>query len=284
MERILVLGAKGMLGRDLMPLLRSSLKGDVLGWDIEEINIENETSTVSAIEHLKPGVIINAAAYTDVDGCESHREKAFAVNAEGMRHVALGAQRCGATVVYLSTDYVFGGGKGAPYVEEDAPGPLNVYGASKLKGEEYVQQLTKDFLIVRTQWLYGRHGKNFVDTVLRLAREKKVLTIVDDQVGSPTYTVDLAKALSELVRQERRGIFNVVNKGSCSWFQFAKEIVRRSGMEDVEVLPISSKELNRPAVRPTYSVLSTEKLARETGVTLRPWQEAVGAYLASVQS
>ena len=284
MERILVLGAKGMLGRDLMPLLRSSLKGDVLGWDIEEINIENETSTVSAIEHLKPGVIINAAAYTDVDGCESHREKAFAVNAEGMRHVALGAQRCGATVVYLSTDYVFGGGKGAPYVEEDAPGPLNVYGASKLKGEEYVQQLTKDFLIVRTQWLYGRHGKNFVDTVLRLAREKKVLTIVDDQVGSPTYTVDLAKALSELVRQERRGIFNVVNKGSCSWFQFAKEIVRRSGMEGVEVLPISSKELNRPAVRPAYSVLSTEKLARETGVTLRPWQEAVGAYLASVQS
>ena len=284
MERILVLGAKGMLGRDLMPLLRSSLKGDVLGWDIEEINIENETSTVSAIEHLKPGVIINAAAYTDVDGCESRREKAFAVNAEGMRHVALGAQRCGATVVYLSTDYVFGGGKGAPYVEEDAPGPLNVYGASKLKGEEYVQQLTKDFLIVRTQWLYGRHGKNFVDTVLRLAREKKVLTIVDDQVGSPTYTVDLAKALSELVRQERRGIFNVVNKGSCSWFQFAKEIVRRSGMEGVEVLPISSKELNRPAVRPAYSVLSTEKLARETGVTLRPWQEAVGAYLASVQS
>jgi len=284
MERILVLGAKGMLGRDLMPLLRSSLKGDVLGWDIEEINIENETSTVSAIEHLKPGVIINAAAYTDVDGCESHREKAFAVNAEGMRHVALGAQRCGATVVYLSTDYVFGGGKGAPYAEEDAPGPLNVYGASKLKGEEYVQQLTKDFLIVRTQWLYGRHGKNFVDTVLRLAREKKVLTIVDDQVGSPTYTVDLAKALSELVRQERRGIFNVVNKGSCSWFQFAKEIVRRSGMEGVEVLPISSKELNRPAVRPAYSVLSTEKLARETGVTLRPWQEAVGAYLASVQS
>ena len=284
MERILVLGAKGMLGRDLMPLLRSSLKGDVLGWDIEEINIENETSTVSAIEHLKPGVIINAAAYTDVDGCESRREKAFAVNAEGMRHVALGAQRCGATVVYLSTDYVFGGGKGAPYVEEDAPGPLNVYGASKLKGEEYVQQLTKDFLIVRTQWLYGRHGKNFVDTVLRLAREKKVLTIVDDQVGSPTYTVDLAKALSELVRQERRGIFNVVNKGSCSWFQFAKEIVRRSGMEDVEVLPISSKELNRPAVRPAYSVLSTEKLARETGITLRPWQEAVVAYLESVRS
>src|SRR5512139_43478 len=151
MERILVLGAKGMLGRDLMPLLRSSLEGDVLGWDIEEINIENETSTVSAIEHLKPGVIINAAAYTDVDGCESHREKAFAVNAEGMRHVTLGAQRCGARVVYLSTDYVFDGGKGAPYVEEDTPGPLNVYGASKWKGEEYVRQLSKDFLIVRTQ-------------------------------------------------------------------------------------------------------------------------------------
>ncbi len=283
MERVLVLGAKGMLGRDLMPLLRSSLKGDVLGWDIEEIDIENETSTVSAIEHLKPGVIINAAAYTDVDGCESHREKAFAVNAEGVRHVARGAQRCGATVVYLSTDYVFDGGKGAPYVEEDAPGPLNVYGASKLKGEEYVQELTKDFLIVRTQWLYGRHGKNFVDTVLRLAREKKVLTIVDDQVGSPTYTVDLAKALLELVRQKRRGIFNVVNKGSCSWFEFAKEIVRRSGMEGVEVLPLSSKELNRPAARPAYSVLSTEKLVRETGVTLRPWREAVGAYLESVR-
>jgi len=284
MERILVLGAKGMLGRDLVPLLQSSLKVDVVDWDIEEINIEDETSTVPAIENLKPGVIINAAAYTDVDGCESHREKAFAVNAEGMRHVTLGAQRCGARVVYLSTDYVFDGGKGAPYVEEDLARPLNVYGQSKWKGEEYVRQLSKDFLIVRTQWLYGRHGKNFVDTILRLAREKKVLTIVDDQVGSPTYTVDLAKALAELVRQEARGVFNVVNKGSCSWFEFAKEIVRQSGLAGVEVLPISSKELNRPAVRPAYSVLSTEKLARETGITLRPWQEAVVAYLESVRS
>jgi dTDP-4-dehydrorhamnose reductase len=175
MRRLLVVGAKGMLGRDLVDTLRFSFRTDqdweVLGWDIDEIDIQEEDTTFTKIESIQPQIVINVAAYTDVDGCESNEEKAFAVNAEGMRHVALGASKCGAKVVYMSTDYIFDGEKKEPYLEEDPPHPLNVYGRSKLKGEQYVQELVEDSLIVRSQWLYGKHGKNFVNTILREARE-----------------------------------------------------------------------------------------------------------------
>jgi dTDP-4-dehydrorhamnose reductase len=283
MGRILVIGAKGMLGRDLMEVLRSSFPTDeVIGWDIEEIDIRVEKGTVEKIENLKPRTVINVAAYTDVDGCESNEAMALAINAEGMRHVALGASRCRAKVVYLSTDYVFDGMKKEPYVEEDLPHPFNAYGRSKLKGEEYVQGAVKDGLIVRTQWLYGKHGKNFVAAILRQAKEKKVLSIVNDQTGSPTYTRDLSRAISVLLRQEARGVFHVTNSGQCTWYTFGREILKLSGIEGVEVFPISSEELGRPAPRPSYSVLDCEKLRVETGMELRPWSEALKEYLATL--
>jgi dTDP-4-dehydrorhamnose reductase len=282
MKRILVIGSKGMLGRDLVEVLRSSLRSDkVFGWDIDEIDITEENKTVSKIESLQPEIVINVAAYTDVDGCEVHEEKAFAINAEGMRHVALGAGRCGGKVVYLSTDYIFDGKKGKPYFEDDPPHPLNVYGRSKLKGEQYVQELAKDALVVRTQWLYGKYGNNFVASILRQAKEKEVLSVVDDQVGSPTYTVDLSKAISLLVQREARGIFHVANSNFCTWYDYAQRILALSGVRGVKVLPISSKELSRPAPRPSYSVLDTQKLKREAGMTLRPWFEALKDYLSA---
>jgi dTDP-4-dehydrorhamnose reductase len=282
MRKILVIGSKGMLGRDLVEVLRSSLRSDeVFGWDIDEIDITEENNTVGKIESLQPGMVINVAAYTDVDGCELHEEKAFAINAEGMRHVALGAGRCGAKVVYLSTDYIFDGKKGKPYLEDDPPHPLNVYGRSKLKGEQYVQELVKDALIVRTQWLYGKYGNNFVASILRQAREKELLSVVNDQIGSPTYTPDLSKAISLLIQREVRGIFHVVNSNLCTWYDYAQRILTLSGIKGVKVLPISSKELSRPAPRPSYSVLDTQKLTRETGMTLRPWFEALKDYLSA---
>jgi dTDP-4-dehydrorhamnose reductase len=279
---LLVVGAKGMLGRDLMGILHSSLLNDeVIGWDIEEIDIEREEETISKIENLRPDIVINVAAYTDVDRCELDEEKAFVINAEGMKHVALAASRCRAKVVYLSTDYVFDGNKKEPYLESDPPRPLNVYGCSKLKGEQYVQELVNDSLIIRTQWLYGRYGKNFVTSILRQSREKKVLSIVNDQMGSPTYTADLAKAISVLIQFDSQGIFHVANSGLCTWYTFGQAILKLSGIEKVKVIPISSKELGRPAVRPSFSVLNCQKLKRETGLALRPWPEALEDYLAA---
>jgi dTDP-4-dehydrorhamnose reductase len=288
MRRLLVIGAKGMLGRDLVSALHFSFRPDqdweVLGWDIDEIDIQEENTTVTKIESIQPQIVINIAAYTDVDGCESNKEKAFAVNAEGMKHVALGALRCGAKVVYLSTDYVFDGEKKEPYEEEDSPHPLSVYGRSKLKGEQYVQELMEDSLIIRSQWLYGRHGKNFVSSILREAREKRVVSIVDDQTGSPTYTVDLATAISALIQRRARGIFHVANSDSCTWFAFGQAILKLSGMMEVKVIPISTKELGRPAARPLYSVLSTQRLRREISMTLRPWSQALREYVKSLFS
>jgi dTDP-4-dehydrorhamnose reductase len=280
MRKILVIGSKGMLGRDLVEILRSSFRTDeVTGWDLDEIDIREEKTTIAKIESLLPGIVINVAAYTDVDGCELHREEAFAINAEGMRHVALGAAKSGARVIYLSTDYIFDGEKREPYLEDDPPNPLNVYGHSKLKGEAYVLELAKEALIVRTQWLYGRKGNNFVSAILRQAREKNILSVVNDQVGLPTYTVDLCKAISLLIKREARGIFHVANSNPCTWYDYAHTILELSGIEGVTIIPISSKELNRPAIRPSYSVLDNRKFEQEIGMSLRPWFEALKDYL-----
>jgi dTDP-4-dehydrorhamnose reductase len=282
MERILVIGAKGMLGRDLMGILYSSFpKDEVIGWDIEEMDIQKENESMKKIEKLRPEIVIHVAAYTDVDGCELDQKKAFSVNAEGTKHVALAASRCCAKMVYLSTDYIFDGKKGKPYLESDPPHPLNVYGHSKLKGERYVQEAVKDHLIVRTQWLYGPFGKNFVDSILQQAREKRTLSIVNDQMGSPTYTADLARAISELIQFEARGIFHVANSDFCTWYTFGQAILKLSGVNRAKVLPISSKALGRPAARPSYSVLNCQKLKKETGLTMRSWPEALKDYLSS---
>jgi dTDP-4-dehydrorhamnose reductase len=282
MKRILVIGSNGMLGKDLMGILPSSFPNEeVVGWDIEDIDIQKEEETLIKIEKLRPSIVIHVAAYTDVDGCELDVEKAFSVNAEGTKHIALAASRCRAKVIYLSTDYVFDGNKREPYLESDPPSPLNVYGHSKWKGEQYIQERLKSALIIRTQWLYGRYGKNFVTSILRQAREKKVLSIVNDQIGSPTYTADVAKAISVLIRCGVHGIFHVANSDLCTWYTFGQAILKLSGINRVKVIPISSKESGRLAVRPSYSVLSCQKLKKETGLSLRPWSEALKDYLTT---
>jgi dTDP-4-dehydrorhamnose reductase len=245
------------------------------------MDIQKEDESITRIEKIRPEIVIHLAAYTDVDGCELNKEKAFAVNAEGTKHVALAASKCRAKMVYLSTDYVFDGDKKEPYLESDSPHPLNVYGLSKLKGEQYVQALVKDFLIIRTQWLYGPFGKNFVTSILQQARKKAELSIVNDQIGSPTYTADLARAISGLIQLDARGIFHAANSDPCTWYAFGQAILKLSGVNQVRVIPISSKELARPAARPPYSVLNCQKLKRETGLTMRPWSEALKDYLST---
>jgi len=270
---ILVTGANGMLGRDLMALL-----GDrASGVDIGDIDITSIESVMDVVHSVKPEVVINCAAYTDVDGCESNVEKAMEVNAEGVAYLAMACREIGALLVQISTDYVFDGGKGAPYPEDDPPHPLNVYGESKLAGELNAA-ISPEHLIVRTQWLYGLHGKNFVETMLKLSAEKDELSVVDDQIGSPTWTVDLSKAIIALVEKNCRGIYHAANAGFCSWNGFAKGIFEASGLP-VTVKPMTTEELNRPARRPLYSTLDCSKLATDTGVGMQPWREALNEYL-----
>lgn len=270
---ILVVGAKGMLGQDLMQVLA----GEVRGVDLEEIDITSMDSVRKVLLTLKPWVVINAAAYTDVDGCESKRELAMQVNGEGVAHLALTCREIGAKLVQVSTDYVFDGGRGAPYLEDDPTGPLSVYGESKLAGELNAR-IAADHLIVRTQWLYGLHGKNFVETMLRLAAEKEELAVVDDQIGSPTWTVDLGRAIKALIDKGCSGTYHAANAGYCSWNEFARAIFTEAGVS-VRLNPLSTRELGRPAPRPLYSTLDCGKLARDTGFHPQPWREALRQYL-----
>jgi len=270
---ILVIGANGMLGRDMMALIGPAARGV----DIDEIDITSLESTERVIRTLKPETVINCAAYTDVDGCETNVETAMQVNGEGVAHLALATREIGARLVHVSTDYVFDGSKGTPYVEDDAPCPLGVYGESKLAGELNAG-FNPDHLIVRTQWLYGFHGKNFVETMLRLAVEKDEIAVVDDQVGSPTWTVDLAQAVLALLKSGHRGIYHAANAGFCSWNGFAQAIFEEAGLP-VKVHGMTTDELNRPARRPLYSTLDCSKLEQDAGFRLQPWRSALKTYL-----
>lgn len=270
---ILVVGANGMLGRDLMPLLGDRGRGV----DIDGIDITSLESVERVLTAVRPSVVINCAAYTDVDGCESNQETAMQVNGEGVGHLAMASRMIGARLVQISSDYVFDGGKGAPYLEDDAPNPLSVYGESKLAGEMNAA-VNPDHLIVRTQWLYGLHGKNFVETMLRLGSERDELSVVDDQVGSPTWTVDLAHAVVTLLEKGCRGVYHAANEGYCSWNDFARAIFQEAGMA-VTVTAMTTEQLNRPARRPLYSTLDCGKLARDGGYRPQPWRDALRSYL-----
>jgi dTDP-4-dehydrorhamnose reductase len=183
-------------------------------------------------------------------------------------------------MIHLSTDYVFNGHSQSPYLEEDLPNPLNVYGASKLQGERYIQETLRNYLIIRTEWLYGRHGKNFVDTILSKAGQQKELRVVDDQRGAPTFTKDLGLAISRLIKIGALGVLHVTNSGSCTWFVFAREVLKEKGLNHVQVVPISSAELARPARRPAYSALDCRKFEKLTGSKMRPWEEALKEHLS----
>jgi dTDP-4-dehydrorhamnose reductase len=228
------------------------------------------TEHAAVREALAGATVINCAAYTDVDGAESDAEAAHAVNAEGARNVAEAASR----VLYLSTDYVFDGAKREPYVESDPPGPLQEYGHSKLAGERATAEANEDHLVVRSSWLFGAGGRNFVDTMLALARERDELLVVDDQIGSPTFTGHLAEVLVALAGGSERGVLHVTGTGSCSWFEFARAIFDRAGV-DADLRPCATEEFPRPARRPPFSVLASERGAP----ALPAWQDGLEAYL-----
>jgi dTDP-4-dehydrorhamnose reductase len=271
--RIFITGSEGQLGQELAEVLKN--QETFLGKELEQ-DITDE-KIIGQIHDFRPEVVIHAAAYTDVDGCEKDRELAHKVNAIGAHHVARAAEKSGAKMVYISTDYVFRGRKRTPYVETDTPGPLNVYGQSKWEGEQFVQQSSSRYVILRTSWLYGRVGKNFVRTVLSKAAQQAELRVVNDQVGCPTNARDLAVAIGAIIKLEAYGLYHAAGEGHCSWFEFAEKILKLAGISK-EVIPMSSRELNRPARRPRYSVLSQKKL-NGLGIALRPWPEALEEFI-----
>ncbi len=275
--RIVVTGGAGMLGTDL--LKRLAQDHEAKGIDLADVDILDEHGTRDIIVGINPDWVIHCAAFTNVDGCEKEPEKAFRVNAEGARNVAKACWSAGARLLYVSTDYVYDGSKNEPYVETDPTGPLNVYGKSKLKGEHEVLGVVPDALIVRTSWLYGENGPNFVKAILGQVGKKKELEVVADQVGNPTYTPDLADALARLVESGAKGIYHVSNSGRCSWFEYARKVLELAGVADIEVKPITTTQLGRPALRPAYSVLSNEKYRALTGHALREWDAALSEYL-----
>jgi len=281
-KRVLVTGARGMLGTELALALRGT--AEVVAVDVEDFDVRDADETSAAIAGIHPDVVVNCAAYTDVDGAETDRELAFAVNAAGAGNVARGAAIAGARVLHISTDYVFDGTKREPYLEGDEPAPLNVYGESKLAGEREVAQRTAEHLIVRTSWLYGRAGGNFVETILSLAEREDTLRVVVDQVGTPTYARDLAVILKQLVSGAATGVVNATNSGSCSWFGFARTILEAAGKSGVSVLPVGTATFPRPARRPTNSLLDLRRLVSIIGWEPRPWREALTEYIAERQT
>ena len=260
---IVVTGAAGMLGQDVV-----SAAGDgAVALSRADLDVTDAGAAREALDGAD--VVINCAAWTDVDGAEEHAQEALAVNREGARNVAAAARR----VVYVSTDYVFDGAKRAPYVESDPTAPLQSYGRSKLAGELATAEANPRRFIVRSSWLFGAGGGNFVETMLRLGRERDELRVVDDQVGCPTFTGHLAEAIVALARTEDYGIHHLAGAGACSWYQFAREIFDRSGVE-CQVEPCTTDEYPLPARRPAWSVLGSER-----GRSLPPWQEGLDAYL-----
>ena len=276
---ILIVGAQGMLGSDLMKILNHTRQ--VSGVDINECDITDQKATLNIILKMNPRWVINAAAYTQVDQCETNNEQAFKVNTEGVANLALGCKEINAKLLHVSTDYVFDGRTKNPYREEDPVNPLSVYGRSKCKGEAAVQDLLDDFIIVRTGGLYGKQGVNFVNTIVKMSQEKDELKVVNDQWMSPTSTIDLSKAIGKLHEMPAQGIFHVVNSGFCSWYQFACKIIEITGNK-CKVIPISSEELDRPAPRPAFAVLDCSKYTEVTGMELRPWEEALTDYLSTL--
>lgn len=279
MARMLVCGAGGMLGMDVVRAARSA-GWEVVGLGRAELDVRSREAVMATVAGERPDVVVNCAAYTDVDAAEDDLEGAMEVNASGAGHVAEAAAAREATVIQLSTDYVFDGRKAAPYVESDPPRPQSVYGQTKHAGEREVAARNPRHHVVRSAWLFGTAGRNFVETMLRLAREHGEARVVDDQVGCPTYTGHLAAALVELAAGEAWGLRHLAGAGETSWHGFAAEIFRRAGV-DCRLSAVGTEEFPRPAPRPPYSVLGTE---RTDGPRLAPWQEGLRDYLVERRS
>lgn len=285
-KRILITGANGQLGRALNQVLKAknNISYRIINTDLGEataycpisLDIMNPVAVMNLVQSIKPDIIINCAALTAVDLCESEGDMAYRINAIGPKNLAKAADEMDAKFVHISTDYVFDGEGTTPYTEEDTPSPKSVYGTTKYQGEELVKSNCVKYFILRTAWVYGE-GKNFVKTMLRLSDEREEIKVVDDQYGTPTSAVDLAKAIAVLMETNEYGLYHCVNKGVTTWYEFAKEIFRLFDKK-VTLLPIKTEEYPTPAKRPAYSVLDTNKI-NSIGIHMRPWEEALKEYM-----
>ena len=266
--KVMITGALGMLGHDLRKVFPDAELFDVVGDNI--LDITDENMVMETVEAVQPDVVINAAAYTDVDGCEDNTELSLKVNGEALANIAKACKKVGAKLVHYSTDYIFDGDKNE-YVESDIPNPINAYGESKLQGEKNIRENMDDYRIIRTSWLFGKNGKNFVETMLSLSGQMDTVKVVNDQFGKPTYAFDLAHKTAEVINMEP-GIYHITNEGVCSWYEFAGAIIPNA-------VPCNSEEFARKAKRPTYSILLNTK----TGL-LRHWKDALTDYLKENKS
>lgn len=278
--KIVVTGAGGQLGQELQRLRYEDV--EIVGLDRSLMDITDEKSCIDTLERLRPNAIIHVAAYTAVDRAESDPDSAWLVNVEGTRNVARAAEAVGASLCYVSTDYVFNGKGTQPYSEHDSTDPQSVYGKTKLEGERVASELCSRTFIVRTSWVYGRYGNNFVHTMLQLAKQRDELAVVNDQTGSPTYTFDLARFLLELVQTDQFGTYHATNGGQCTWYEFAKAIFEEADLKNVNVQPCTTDQFPRPAPRPRYSVLGNQALLEAGFQPLRHWRDALHEYISSM--
>src|SRR5207249_9181306 len=274
--RITIFGATGLLGKHLVEKWNTD---EVVGLGSKDADIRDPQQAWNAVYRTHPDWIVLAAAYTDVDGCESNRELAFDVNCHGAMNVARAAKRHGARMLFLSSDYVFDGTGNTPYDVDHQRAPRSVYGQSKAEAEIRLSEIMPDACIVRTSWLFGEGGRCFPDTILKLAANRSEIDVVDDQRGSPTYAADLAYAIAQLCGRDSQGIVHATNRGDCSWFEFAREIVSRAGLTTI-IKPTTSDKFVRPAERPKYSVLSSSSLEKYA-ITMPGWEDALKRYLAA---
>ena len=275
--KIIITGAQGQLGQELVKQLDKKYEYDVIKTDRDTLDITNIENVNTFILERNPDVVINCAAHTAVDLCETDIENAYKINAIGPRNLAIVCEKIGAKLVQVSTDYVFDGNGTRPYREDDINCPNSVYGTSKLMGENFVREFCSKYFIVRTAWLYGE-GNNFVRTMLKLSETNSELNVVNDQIGSPTSTVDLAKAIIDLIHTEHYGIYHGTCEGQCSWYDFAKKIFEIKNI-DIKVNPVTSDEFKRPAPRPKYSVLDNFMLQLVGLNSFRKWEDSLEEYL-----
>ena len=278
--KILITGSNGMLGHDLIEVLKD--KHELLLTTSKTLDITDGDSVMDFIVKSNPDIVINSAAYTDVDGCESNPDLAYNVNGEGVKNLALACREVDCPLVHISTDYVFNGQNDRPWVEDDEIGPISIYGKSKLKGEEHIKEILEKYFIVRTAWLYGVNGRNFPRTMLELAQNHSEITVVYDEVGTPTYTPDLAKGISKLIETDYYGTYHLTNSGNCSWCEFARYIFEVDDV-DVNVIPVTASEFARPAPRPSYSVLENRNWVENGFEPLRNYKEAIKEYIGLIK-
>ena len=279
--KVLVTGAKGQLGTDLMnELAKRGIEG--IGVDVEEMDITDAEACRRVIKASGADAVIHCAAYTAVDAAGDNVEICRRINGEGTRNVAQACKEADVKLMYISTDYVFDGQGTRPWEPDDERHPLNVYGQTKYEGELAVEELSDKYFTVRIAWVFGMAGKNFIKTMLRLGKERGAVSVVDDQVGSPTYTYDLARLLVDMIQTDKYGRYHATNEGLCSWYEFAKEIFRQAGM-DVPVTPVSSSEFPAKATRPSNSRMSKEKLSDNGFERLPAWQDALGRFLKEIE-